>query len=931
MHLLTLIRRDLLFYRRGLACLAAGAALVAMVLTGALGVGDSLAFTLRREAERRLAGVAAVAQWPGTWKIPGSVLHAEAYTQPPNGNPTGIVAFGVKDSAVDLAPREAYVNQTLFDVLGLPVGANLVLRLAQAPEITPESVAGRPPALRQVHVRLKGVFPAAWADFSLADSQLPALNIFLDRAFLADSLGLADGGNLFLADTTPEQLNRRLRSQVTAADLGFYADAMGERLVLKNRQFTLPPIVDEVFPEAPRVLTWFADRLAGEGGQPVLDYSFVAGIDPRLLPIRPGQCLVARNAGASFGGQPGLLTFHTVGPFRQLALNQHRLPAISEVDDSAFTAALTAAIPGLTDADNCTEWDAGLPVDFERVRKTDELYWQNHGPKPRLYLHLDEARQLFGRDDATAIVFPAGTTEADVMARLTAAIRAASPGLQCFSPRERALANAANGVDFKELFLGLSGAVMLAALLLLVILTRLHQLERQPDATLLADLGFAEKRIRRLHLAEMGLAILLGTTAGTAAGIGVTKILLLALGTVWRDVVGRRDLLFHVQASSLLLGFAATAVLGLAVIARRPRRQTTFAAFTTAPGRQSAATASITALAWLNVRRFWPANRLAVILLTVGIVTALGVGSYAIKTRGEEGFGYAAVATLQLPYSGDATADFGPDVLPIRMFTATHADCTNLNRVTVPTVFGVNLGRLGLPVGFLGPNGAAVDRGVLKWILKMRLGDTLEYATGSLTLEQTFAGTVFQGGVVVDLDTFDRLFPEHPGARMFLVKDPAALPAFAKKLAGHGLHAESARARMDRFDAVQNRYLAIFLQLGLLALALGLGTMALLARITIERRRQEIILMAEIGFPARQIRRLLWLEQAALLGISLAAALVVLIPCGLFANASLQIILKGIPVLAVAGLAILSLSLKRLNSLLNGPGNGKDSNPPVHA
>ena len=921
MHFLTLIRRDLLYYRRGLAGLAAGAALVAMVLTGALGVGDSLAFTLRREAERRLAGVTAVAQWPGTWRIPGSILHTEAYVQPPGGQPTGINAFGVKDSALELAPREAYVNQTLFDALGLPIGANLVLRLAQTPEISPESVAGRPPALRQVHVRLKGVFPTNWADFSLADSQLPALNIFLDRAFLADSLGLADGGNLLLADTTPERLGQRIRRQVTPADLGFYADAMGERLVLKNRQFYLPPVVDQVFPEAPRVLTWFADRLAGETGQPVLNYSFVAGVDPRLLPIMPGQCLVAHNAGAAFKGQPGQLTFHTVGPFRKLVLNQHRLQSISETDDGAFTAAVTAAIPGLTDADNCTDWDAGLPVDFDRVRKADERYWQNHGAKPRLYLHLDEARQLFNRQDATAIVFPAGTTETDVMTRLTDAIRAAPPGLNCFSPHERALANAANGVNFTELFLGLSGAVMLAALLLLIILTRLHQLERQQNATLLADLGFAEKHIRRLHQAEMGLAITLGAAAGTAAGTGVAKLLLLALGTVWRDVVGRRDLLFQIQAASLLIGFAVTAVLGLAVVSRRPRRQAMFAAAKRTPGRLAAAPATVTALAWLNVRRFWPANRLAVVLLTVGIATALGVGSYAIKTRGEEGFGYAAVATLLLPYVGDATADFGPGVLPIRMYSATHADCTNLNRVTVPTVFGVDLERLGLPPDFLDPNGAAVDQGVLKWILKMRLGDTLEYANGSLTLEQTFAGTVFQGGVVVRLDTFDRLFPDHAGARMLLVKDQAALPTLARKLADYGLHAESVRARMDRFDAVQNRYLAIFLQLGLLALALGLGAMALVARIAIERRRQEIILMAEIGFPARQIRRLLWLEQAALLGLSLAAALLVLIPCGLFANASLQIILTGIPALAVAGLAILSLALKRLHNLLNAQGN----------
>jgi putative ABC transport system permease protein len=112
----------------------------------------------------------------------------------------------------------------------------------------------------------------------------------------------------------------------------------------------------------------------------------------------------------------------------------------------------------------------------------------------------------------------------------------------------------------------------------------------------------------------------------------------------------------------------------------------------------------------------------------------------------------------------------------------------------------------------------------------------------------------------------------------------------------------SAGERLATFNAVQNTYLLIFQLLGGLGLLLGsIGVGMVVLRNTLERR-SELALLGAVGYPARAIRRLVWSEHGALLGLGLAsgvvAALLAVLPGG---SGGRSMVPMAVLVVAVAG------------------------------
>ena len=44
--------------------------------------------------------------------------------------------------------------------------------------------------------------------------------------------------------------------------------------------------------------------------------------------------------------------------------------------------------PGLADADNCRDWDKGIPIDLDKIRKVDEDYWDKFKGTPKAFITL---------------------------------------------------------------------------------------------------------------------------------------------------------------------------------------------------------------------------------------------------------------------------------------------------------------------------------------------------------------------------------------------------------------------------------------------------------------------------------------------------------------------------------------------------------------
>ena len=55
----------------------------------------------------------------------------------------------------------------------------------------------------------------------------------------------------------------------------------------------------------------------------------------------------------------------------------------------------TPNFPGLLDAENCGEWDTGIPIKHT-IRRQDEDYWDYYRGTPKAFISLDAAQEMWG-------------------------------------------------------------------------------------------------------------------------------------------------------------------------------------------------------------------------------------------------------------------------------------------------------------------------------------------------------------------------------------------------------------------------------------------------------------------------------------------------------------------------------------------------------
>jgi putative ABC transport system permease protein len=227
----------------------------------------------------------------------------------------------------------------------------------------------------------------------------------------------------------------------------------------------------------------------------------------------------------------------------------------------------------------------------------------------------------------------------------------------------------------------------------------------------------------------------------------------------------------------------------------------------------------------------------------------------------------------------------GTEILQLSRYGVDDAGCLNLNRVSQPSVLGVDMQAIrnsGFrilqtlhPAGIDTASGhrtypVLVDETVLTWSLMRKLGDTVRYDTGdssvNLLLSGTLDNTVFQGYLLLDIGLFSEIWRETVGSEIILIKTGASEIAGVKRLVEQSLHEYGVRVsttagRLQEFNSVTDTYLTIFLTLGGLGLLLGIAGFIIILRKDLASRREQIRLCRALGFPDRRIARLLIAEN----------------------------------------------------------------------
>ncbi len=642
MRPISLVSRGLRFYWRTHLGVAAGAAVAAAVLVGALVVGDSVRGSLRAMALARLGQTrlalsshdrffrAELAEeLAGEMGAVAPVLRLEGMAVSDAGaRANGMQLLGVDERFWRLggakllldpaATDQVVLNGRLARQLQVGVGQTVLLR-AEKPGLMPREAPMSTESGASVAFRLTVAAIATDADFGRFDlraNQLAPYNAFVPLAWLGEKIGRVGRANVLLVGpgpAGPEAAQASLRSHWRLADAELELRRLPDRGVLELRSgqvFLDPAAVRAALaaaPEATKVLTYFVNEIrAGDRATP---YSMVAAVGappavpasapaataaaPPLAGLLPpdmadDEILINTWLAEDLGARPGEsveLSYFVLGPMRKLEVrsSRFRVRAVVELAGLAADRELMPDFPGLADVANCRDWQPGVPIDLEKIRKKDEQYWESYRGTPKAFVTLRAGQRVWANrfGELTGLRWPAGRYAPGELAEaIRGRLDPASMGLFFQPVRRQALAASAQSLDFGQLFLGLSFFLILAALMLMGLLFVLGVEQRGGELGALLALGFPARRVRRLLLIEGGALALAGTAVGTAAGVLYTRAVLYGLSTLWRSAVAHASLGFYLRPVTLAIGAAAglavailTMWLALVRQVRRPARE----------------------------------------------------------------------------------------------------------------------------------------------------------------------------------------------------------------------------------------------------------------------------------------------------------------------------------------------------------------------
>ncbi len=299
--------------------------------------------------------------------------------------------------------------------------------------------------------------------------------------------------------------------------------------------------------------------------------------------LGPGEIIINRWLADDLGAAAGdsvRMTYFQVGPLRELteASAWFVVKAIVPMEGRFGDRDLMPDLPGLSDAGNCRDWDTGVPIKLESIRDKDEDYWDEYGGTPKAFIPVSRGVELWKNRFGTYTAFRYGTHKMqDFETSLSEHIQPSMLGFSVEATRAKGSEAAASGVDFSQLFAGLSFFLLLAGVLLTVLLFLLNIESREEQLRTLVVMGIPVKTIRRIILAETMVVAFTGALAGLLLAVVYNRLVFLALNGVWRDVVRTEMMHVDVRLSTLAIGWVIS--MGIALLAlwiplnRKLRRQ----------------------------------------------------------------------------------------------------------------------------------------------------------------------------------------------------------------------------------------------------------------------------------------------------------------------------------------------------------------------
>jgi ABC-type antimicrobial peptide transport system permease subunit len=573
---MSLVRRSLVYYWRTNLAVILGVATAVAVLSGALLVGESVRASLRDLVLSRLGKTLAVvtsaqffreqlaAEAPGA--APLIVMQGVVTHEKDGRREYKVAVYGVDDRFFKLNDysqqmpswNEARLTPALARDLGARPGDSILLRIEKPSAIPRESLQGRKEDSGRT-LRLTASTEAP--EFALQPSQGDVSAIYVSMGRLQRDLTQAARVNALLLPSRDYPMDR-----VTLDDLGIKIRAPPEALSVETASGVMSDALVATVKQA-----------AGASAEPV--FSYVANA------IRIGDREVPYSIATGVGSEEGIslddwaakdlnakpgddvtLDYYYWEPSGSLVTRsaQFKLTKILPMSGIAVDRDLTPEYPGITEAQNISDWDPPFPVDLKKVRPRDEEYWKKYRTAPKAFVSLATAQKLWGSrfGKVTSVRIP-GADAADFAKRLRSLIDPQALGMAIVESRTQASKQAEGSTDFGEYFTYFSFFLVISALLLTGLFFQLGIGQRLREIGTLRAVGFPASKIRWLFVAEAFILSIAGVVVGSIGAVAYAAFLLYGLKTWWRGAVGTGLLTLHVSADSLAGGGIAGVVIAL--------------------------------------------------------------------------------------------------------------------------------------------------------------------------------------------------------------------------------------------------------------------------------------------------------------------------------------------------------------------------------
>ncbi len=594
-----MILRSLIHYWRANLTIILGVAISAMVLTGTLIVGDSVDHSLAMTAELRLGNIGYSFSGIDRYfrkdlaenikdglNIPvASMIQVKGIASAQGGSlkVNNIDVQGIDENFLDMVPgdqleeipgrNEAFISRNLADRLELKIDDSFLLRVDKV-SLIPKNAPFISDDENQVSLRLtvrKILEKENLGRFNLKTSQTAPFNVFLSLEYLNDRMETEGKANRLLisdeAGSNDDQLlsviSANWRPEDSGLKISLTEDTM-EWSIESDRVFIDSVIVSALyeFEENPALyLTYLANSI--EKDDRATPYSFVsAGPFYQNVGTNSNDIIInswlAEDLGAS-AGDSVLMKYYSIGPLRQLVENekwfivQKIVPLAGQYADRA----LMPTLPGLSDAGSCRDWEAGIPIDLEKIRDKDEDYWDIWKGTPKAFVPYSQGKEIWeNRFGACTLIRlnAADYTKSQISENILKHHGPADLGFQLRNLKKIGLEAASGGVDFSELFFGMSFFLLIASLTLLALLFNIHLENRMSQYGTLKALGYSNRLVQKLILAETAIVVFLGVLLGSILAIGYNRLIFKALNSVWSAIVRTSVLAEDIRYGTILLG-----------------------------------------------------------------------------------------------------------------------------------------------------------------------------------------------------------------------------------------------------------------------------------------------------------------------------------------------------------------------------------------